>query len=379
MSTDLTQLAKELIARPSITPKDADCQQMIAERLKHCGFETQWLNQEQVTNSVMTLGSKNAPTFAFLGHTDVVPTGDLNAWRFDPFSAMVEDDMLHGRGAADMKGSLAAMVIALERLAAKALPVRLMLLLTSDEEGDAQHGIRHVARVFKIRGERLDWCLVGEPSSNKRLGDVVRIGRRGSLTAHITVHGTQGHVAYPEKARNAVHDALEPLNILSTMKWDDGHAAFPPSSLQIADVQAGVGASNVIPGTCKVLLNIRYNPNWTAEALRERIEAVFVKHHVDADIRWHHSGKPFYTEQMTLRNAVRHAVNRHTNFSPEENTAGGTSDGRFIAPLGVEVVELGPRNETIHQVNECVSIKDLHILADIYHDTVMHIVRQMVG
>lgn len=368
MSDSVLALAEALIARASVTPEDAGCQALIGERLAAAGFRVESLRFGAVDNLWATHG-RDGPVLAFLGHTDVVPSGPRERWASDPFAPEVRDGCLFGRGAADMKGSVAAFVVALERIAREQPehPGTLGLLLTSDEEGDAIDGVRRVAEVFRQRGERLDACLVGEPSSAARLGDVVRIGRRGSLTATLTVHGVQGHVAYPEKADNPIHRALPALLALISRKWDEEpFPDFPPTRLQIANFNAGTGASNVIPGEAVVQFNLRYSPRWTSDALITEIERMLAEHGVSASIAWHRSGEPFYTADGALRRAVRATVEAELGIVPDENTGGGTSDGRFIAPLGAEVVELGPVNASIHKLDEHIALADLQRLPDLY-------------
>lgn len=373
----VVDLASELIARASLTPDDGGCQDLIAARLGAIGFRCERLRFGAVDN-LWAIRGEAGPTLCLLGHTDVVPTGPSEAWSTPPFAPTLRDGWLHGRGAADMKGSVAAFVCALEDFVARhpAHRGRLALLLTSDEEGDAIDGVRRVADWLRERGERIDWCLVGEPSSQAALGDVVRIGRRGSLTGTATVRGVQGHVAYPEKARNPIHAALPPLAELAARRWDETpYPDFPPTSFQIANIEAGTGASNVIPGSARVQFNLRYSPRWTAESLEAEIADCFARHGADVDIQWHRSGAPFHTAEGALRRAVREAVIAATGRAPEENTGGGTSDGRFIAPLGAEVVELGPVNATIHQVDERIAVADLERLPQIY----AAIIEQLTG
>lgn len=367
---DVVALTAELIRRASVTPADAGCQGLIAQRLQAAGFEVEHLRFGEVDNLWATLG-EDGPTFAFLGHTDVVPPGPEQAWSSPPFEpTLTEDGLLRGRGAADMKGSVAAFVLALEALAARRdWSGRLGLLLTSDEEGDAIDGVRRVAEVFRARGERIDWCLVGEPSSSLRLGDVVRIGRRGSLTCTATVLGVQGHVAYPDKADNPIHRVLPVLSALAARDWDGAPwPDFPPTTFQIANFNAGTGASNVIPGTATVQFNLRYSPRWSADALVQEIEQAFAAAQVRAEFHWHRSGEPFHTGEGRLRAAVRGALVDQLGVEPDENTGGGTSDGRFIAPLGAEVVELGPRNASIHKIDECVAVDELGRLPSLFED-----------
>lgn len=366
------KLACDLIARASITPDDADCQSSIAERLARSGFAIERLRFGAVENLWATHGH-GAPVLCLLGHTDVVPPGPREAWRDDPFQPVIRDGCLYGRGAADMKGSVAAFVVALERFVAAypRHPGTLALLLTSDEEGDAVEGVRKVAECFASEGRRIDWCLVGEPSSAQRLGDVLRVGRRGSLTGTATVHGVQGHVAYPDLADNPIHRALPAFAELAARRWDaEPYPEFPPTGFQIVEFVAGAGASNVIPGSARVLFNFRYAPTWNADALIAEVDATLQRHGVHADIAWHRSGEPFHTADGALRAAVRSAVGARLGVVPEENTGGGTSDGRFIAPLGAQVVELGPVNASIHKVDEHMRVADLDALADVYGDVI---------
>jgi succinyl-diaminopimelate desuccinylase len=365
---DVFDLSCELIARPSVTPDDAGCQALIAARLAAAGFACEHLRFGEVDNLWATHGSGAGPVLVLLGHTDVVPSGPRAAWASDPFVPEIRDGVLYGRGAADMKGSVAAFVVALERFVA-AHPVHpgtVALLLTSDEEGDAIHGVRRVAEVFRERGQRIDWCITGEPSSKTTLGDLLRVGRRGTLSATLTVRGIQGHVAYPEKARNPIHQALPALAELAAKRWDEGYENFPPTSLQISNAHAGTGANNVIPGTLEVLFNLRYNPTWRAAELEAACEALLRAHGLDYAIHWHRGGEPFYTPDGPLRAAARDVLTTFTGAAPEENTAGGTSDARFIAPLGAQCVEIGPVNASIHKVDEHVSVADLEALPGLY-------------
>ena len=367
---EVLALACELVRRRSVTPEDAGCQELIAARLQGAGFTVERLRFGAVDNLLAWHGTGD-PCLLFLGHTDVVPSGPEDGWTTPPFDPVQREGLLYGRGAADMKASVAAFVVALERFVA-AQPEhagRIALLLTSDEEGDALDGVRRVAAERLHRRFPVRWCLVGEPSARDTLGDQVRIGRRGSLTCTATVRGIQGHVAYPELARNPVHAALPALAELAARRWDaEPWPDFPPTGFQIANLSAGTGASNVIPGTLRVQFNLRYSPRWTAESLEREVEACFARHGVEATLAWHRSGEPFHTAEGPLRAAVRDALRVQGITATEENTGGGTSDGRFIAPLGAEVVELGPVNASIHKVDECVRISDLEPLARIYED-----------
>ena len=375
---DVVELTAHLIRQRSVTPDDAGCQTVIAERLTARGFVAEHLDHEGVSNLWLTHGT-GSPLVCLLGHTDVVPAGPVERWSSDPFEPTIVEGHLVGRGAADMKGSVAAFVCALEQLVKEQPdhPGTLALLLTSDEEGDAIHGVRRVAAQFSEQGRSIDYCLVGEPSSSKTLGDIVRIGRRGSLTARVTARGVQGHVAYPDAAINPIHRLLPALLELSARTWDETAAPdFPPTSLQIANFNAGTGASNVIPGSADVEFNLRYSPNWSADALIADIEACFSRHGVDVDIHWHRSGEPFYTAPGRLRRAVCSAIKEILNLVPDENTGGGTSDGRFIAPLGAQVVELGPINASIHKIDETVALADLRRLPSLYAQCVRELWRE---
>jgi len=367
MSSEVLALATDLMSRPSLTPDDAGCQPLIAERLQRAGFACESLRFGDVDNLWATHG-EGGPVLALLGHTDVVPPGPRDAWQSDPFVPEVRDGVLYGRGAADMKGSVAAFVVALERFvgAHPDHPGTVALLLTSDEEGDAIDGVRKVAEVFRERGQRIDWCVTGEPSSKARLGDLLRVGRRGSLSAKLRVRGVQGHVAYPDKARNPIHEAIPALAELTARRWDQGYESFPPTSLQVSNIHAGTGANNVIPGELQVLFNLRYNPNWTAAALQAECESVLRAHALDFRIDWHGSGEPFFTPEGALRTAAREVLTRHAGDAPEESTGGGTSDARFIAPLGAHCIELGPVNASIHKVDENVAVSDLEALPGLY-------------
>ncbi|NLA67294.1 MAG: succinyl-diaminopimelate desuccinylase [Gammaproteobacteria bacterium] len=360
-------LACDLVARPSVTPDDAGCQALLAGRLRRAGFRCESMRFGRVDNLWATHG-EGAPVLVLLGHTDVVPPGPREAWSSDPFGPEVRDGMLYGRGTADMKGAVAAFVVALERFVAEhpEHPGTVALLLTSDEEGDAIDGVRRVAGEFRRRGQRIDWCITGEPSSSRRLGDLLRVGRRGSLSAALSVRGVQGHVAYPDKARNPVHGALPALAELAAHRWDEGHEGFPPTSLQISNIHAGTGAANVIPGELRVDFNLRYNPRWDAPGLEAAVEALLARRGLDFGLRWHRSGEPFHTPDGALRRAAREVLAELVGEVPEESTGGGTSDARFIAPLGAECVELGPVNATIHMADEHVSVADLEALPGIY-------------
>ena len=363
--TDTLQLACDLIARESVTPEDAGCQTLIQQRLTACGFQTEPLPCGSVQNLWARRGQA-APVFCFAGHTDVVPPG--TGWQTPPFQPTVRDGMLYGRGAADMKGSLAAMITATERFVHKHPDHHgsIAYLLTSDEEGPAIQGTAEVIRILQTRNEQIDWCLVGEPSSSEQLGDVVKPGRRGSLSGKLQIQGVQGHVAYPQLAQNPIHQAAPALAELVATEWDQGTAHFPPTSCQITSVQAGTGASNVIPGELTVQFNLRYSTAITPHQIKQQVTGLLQRHGLQYELAWTLSGEPFLTESGALLHATQAAVLTETGRTPVLSTAGGTSDGRFIAPTGAQVQELGPRNATIHQVNECVGIADLAQLSAIY-------------
>ena len=365
--SDVLALTQDLIARPSVTPDDAGCQAMISERLARAGFRCEQIDFGAVKNLWASHG-EGGDVLCFLGHTDVVPPGPREAWASDPFTPTIRDGYLYGRGAADMKGSVAAFVVALEQFVAAHPdhPGTVALLLTSDEEGDAIDGVRKVAEHFRATGRRIDFCVTGEPSSKEVLGDLLRVGRRGTLSGTLTVQGIQGHVAYPEKARNPIHQAMPALAELAARAWDAGYPEFPASSFQISNIHAGTGANNVIPGHCEVLFNFRYNPGWSAEALEREVHAVLDRHGLQYALRWHRGGEPFLTGEGRLRAAVRTVLMEQCGTTPDENTGGGTSDARFIAPLGAEVVEVGPVNATIHKVNERVAVAELERLPALY-------------
>ncbi|MCC8627809.1 succinyl-diaminopimelate desuccinylase [Xanthomonas vesicatoria] len=369
--SDVLDLTRDLIARASVTPVDAGCQAMLAQRLDAVGFRCEHLRLGEVDNLWATHG-RGAPVLVLLGHTDVVPPGPREAWTSDPFDPQIRDGVLYGRGAADMKGSVAAFVIAAEQFVA-AHPAHagtLAVLLTSDEEGDAINGVRRVADVFRERGQTIDWCITGEPSSTERLGDLLRVGRRGSLSGNLIVNGVQGHVAYPHKARNPIHLAAPALAELIARRWDDGFESFPPTSLQISNIHGGTGANNVIPGELQVAFNLRYTPHWDAPRLEAEITAVLDRHALDYSVRWHRSGEPFYTPEGRLRSVAREVLGQFAGAPPEESTGGGTSDARFIAPLGAQCIEVGPVNASIHQVDEHVRVADLEALPSLYRTLV---------
>ena len=365
--SDVLSFTQALIARDSVTPNDAGCLDMIAERLRPLDFHLEFISAGGVTNLWARRG-KAAPVVCFAGHTDVVPTGPLDKWNSKPFEPEIRDGYLYGRGAADMKTSLAAFVVGIERFVA-AHPDHtgsIALLLTSDEEGDAIDGTVRVVETLKARGELLDCCIVGEPTSTAKLGDVIKNGRRGSLSGKLTVKGKQGHVAYPHLGRNPVHLAAPALTELTAATWDAGNEYFPPTTFQISNIHAGTGATNVIPGTMEVLFNFRFSTATTVDELKATVHGILDKHGLEYDLVWNQGGKPFLTPRGTLVEALSGAIKAATGLDTELSTTGGTSDGRFIADICPQVVELGPVNATIHQINECVAVADMEPLARIY-------------
>ena len=366
MFCPVIELAQQLIRRPSLSPDDAGCQALLIARLEAIGFTVEPMHIADTLNFWATRGQ--GETLAFAGHTDVVPPGDANRWISPPFEPSIRDGMLFGRGAADMKGSLAAMVVAAERFVA-ANPHhqgRLAFLITSDEEASAVNGTVKVVERLMARNERMDYCLVGEPSSTEIVGDVVKNGRRGSMTANLTIHGVQGHVAYPHLADNPVHRAMPALNELVATVWDEGNEFFPPTSMQIANVQAGTGSNNVIPGEFFVQFNFRFSTQLTDQMIKDRVAELLDRHQLRYTLEWNVSGQPFLTSRGKLVDAVVNAVAHYNEIKPELLTTGGTSDGRFIARMGAQVVELGPVNATIHKINECVKASDLQLLSRMY-------------
>jgi len=363
------KLAMELIERPSVTPEDAGCQEILARRLEPLGFRIEPIEFAGVHNFWARRGS-GGPVLTFAGHTDVVPPGPLRAWGCDPFRPTLRDGVLYGRGAADMKGSLAAMVTACETFVGRHPRHRgsLALLVTSNEEGETVDGTARVLETLAQRTEHSDWCVVGEPTAAERVGDTIKNGRRGSVNAVLTVHGVQGHVAYPQLARNPVHAVLPALAALRDITWDQGNEHFPPTSFQIANIHAGTGATNVIPGEIEIQFNFRYSPEVEETGLRRRVEAVLHQHGLEYDLDWQPSARPFLTAGGALLEAARDSVAAITGHEPALSTSGGTSDGRFFAAHGSQVIELGPVNATIHKANENVAARDLDTLAEIYAD-----------
>nr|WP_305849107.1 succinyl-diaminopimelate desuccinylase [Providencia sp. M-27] len=367
MDCPVIQLAKELITRPSISPDDQGCQAILTERLNQLGFTVEPMHFGDTLNFWAHRGTQG-PTLAFAGHTDVVPAGNSENWQTPPFNPTIINQHLYGRGAADMKGSVAAMVIAAERFVKKHPhhPGRLAFLITSDEEAAALDGTVKVVETLMARNERVDYCLVGEPSSQSQLGDIIKNGRRGSITANLTILGTQGHVAYPHLADNPVHRSTAFLQELTSTIWDNGNEFFPATTMQIANIHAGTGASNVIPGELFIQFNFRFSTELTDIQIRDRVTNMLDRHGLTYKIEWSLSGQPFLTEKQELVTATLQAIHELTGLNAELSTSGGTSDGRFIAQMGTQVIELGPLNATIHKVDECVSVKDLQQLALIY-------------
>ena len=365
--SDTLKFTEQLINRQSVTPEDAGCQKLIAERLEKLGFKATHLRFDDVDNLWITHGD-TGPLFAFVGHTDVVPTGPIEEWKTDPFKAEIIDGMLYGRGAADMKGGIAAMVTATEQFVQSHPDHKgtIAFLITSDEEGPSINGTRKVIEYLNDNNIKIDWCIVGEPSSDKQLGDVIRIGRRGSLNAILTIKGIQGHVAFPELAENPIHKASHFLADISSIEWDQGNDSFPATSFQISNINAGTGVENVIPGAVKLLFNFRFSTELTEDDLKSKVTALLEKHDLNYDIQWKLSGHPFLTSSGKLVDATCDAIKTVCGIDTDCSTGGGTSDGRFIAPTGAEVIELGVSNDTIHKVNECVKVDDLETLTNIY-------------
>lgn len=367
--TDVLSLTKTLINKKSVTPEDAGCMELLDELLTPLGFVVEPLDFGDTKNVWIRKGSQ-APLFCFAGHTDVVPSGPAQKWQTPPFEATEKEGMLYGRGAADMKGSIAAMVIAVQQFVAQHPTHKgsIAFLITSDEEGPFINGTTKVIDTLEARNEKIDWCIVGEPSSTALLGDVVKNGRRGSLTGDLTIKGIQGHVAYPHLARNPIHQATPALTELAQAHWDNGNEFFPPTSFQISNINGGTGAGNVIPGELQVCFNFRFSTEVTDQVLIKRVTELLDKHQLDYDIKWTFNGQPFLTSSGDLVAATVEAIKHCTGLDTQLSTAGGTSDGRFIAPTGAQVIELGPVNATIHKIDECVNIKDLTKLTAVYHN-----------
>lgn len=374
--TETLELLKDLIRRPSVTPLDEGCQDLIAQRLTKLGFAEERLDFADTQNLWLRRGTSK-PLFVFLGHTDVVPPGPLEKWDSPPFEPTLRNGKLYGRGAADMKGGIAAFVTAVERFV-NLHPNHsgsIAVLLTSDEEGAATNGVVKVVEVLEARDEKIDWCLVGEPSSDKRIADVIRVGRRGSLGARLTIHGVQGHVAYPALADNPIHRLAPALKELTEEVWDQGNANFPPTSLQVSNIHAGTGADNVIPGSVELLFNLRFCTELDEATIKQRIQAILDKHGLNYDIVWRLSGNPFLTAHGKLIDAAHAAIKAVTGCQPIDDTGGGTSDGRFIAPTGAQVIELGALNESIHKINEHIDPNDLEVLSLIYEQIMIYLMK----
>ena len=365
--SSVLELTQDLMSRASVSPTDSGCQALMIQRLQAIGFEVENLRFGPVDNFWATRGA-SGPVFCFAGHTDVVPSGPVEDWRSDPFTPVIDNGLLYGRGAADMKSGLAAMITATEQFVARHPDHAgtIAFLITSDEEGPSVDGTRRVVEVLRERGQGIDWCLVGEPSSETVLGDTIKIGRRGSLSGRLTVHGVQGHIAYPQFANNPVHALAPALAELAAREWDLGNEHFQPTTFQVSNISAGTGAPNVIPGELKARFNLRFSTVQTVESLKATVEEILARHKVNYSVEWFVSGYPFLTVPGALSNAACQAVQEQLKITPKLSTGGGTSDGRFIAPMGAQVIELGVINQTIHKVNECVLVDDISRLERIY-------------
>jgi succinyl-diaminopimelate desuccinylase len=361
------ELLCDLVERRSITPEDAGCQPVLIERLEACGFECETMIFGEVTNLWARRGTES-PVLCFAGHTDVVPPGDVAQWGSDPFVPTFKDGLIYGRGTADMKSGLASMIVAIEQFLADNEDHKgsLALLITSDEEGRARDGTLKVMEALTARDEAIDWCVIGEPSSEENLADLVRVGRRGSLSGLLTVKGIQGHVAYPQLADNPIRRFAPVLAELHETQWDRGNESFPPTSFQVVDIQSGIGAPNVTPAELSARFNFRYSTEWDHESLKKRVHELFDAHDIEYDLKWHLSGEPFLTAPGDLIDAIVQSVSEHTDKAPKLSTGGGTSDGRFISPAGVDVVELGPVNASIHKIDEHVRVADVVQLTSMY-------------
>ncbi|MCB4812191.1 succinyl-diaminopimelate desuccinylase [Methylovorus menthalis] len=370
-------LAQDLIARRSVTPEDLGCQELLISRLEPLGFKIERMRFGDVDNFFARRGTAS-PLLVFAGHTDVVPTGPVDQWHTPPFEPTIKDGMLYGRGAADMKTSLAAFITSIEEFVAQHPDHQgsIGLLITSDEEGIATHGTVKVVEALKARGELIDYCIVGEPTSSKVVGDMIKNGRRGSLSGKLIVKGVQGHIAYPHLVKNPIHLVAPAIKELADTVWDSGNEYFPPTSWQISNMNGGTGATNVVPGEVTILFNFRFSTASTAEGLRERVHAILDKHELEYDLQWELSGKPFLTPKGTLVEAISAAIETAFGVTPELSTTGGTSDGRFIADIASQVVEFGPLNATIHKLNECVGVADIEPLKDTYRLTMQTLLRK---
>jgi len=364
------ELAKDLIARKSVTPDDAGCQELLISRLEPLGFSIERLRFGDVDNFYARRGN-TGPLLVFAGHTDVVPSGPVAQWHTPPFTPTVKDGMLYGRGAADMKTSLAAFITAIEAFVADHPdhPGSIGLIITSDEEGVAVNGTVKVVEILKARNELIDYCIVGEPTSSKVVGDMIKNGRRGSLSGKLTVKGIQGHIAYPHLVKNPIHMAAPAIKELSETIWDEGNEYFPPTSWQISNIHGGTGATNVVPGEVEILFNFRFSTASTAENLKQRVHAILDRHQLEYDLAWELSGKPFLTPRGSLVTAISSAIDQAFGITPALSTSGGTSDGRFIADIAGQIVEFGPLNATIHKLNECVAVADIEPLRRTYQLT----------
>lgn len=370
MKTKTLQLACDLLSRPSVTPNDEGCQQLLAHYLEPLGFTITHFMQNNVSNFYAIRGNQQ-PTLCFAGHTDVVPTGDINAWRHPPFRPTIENNTLYARGAADMKSSIAAMATACERFIAKYPNHKgsIAFLITSDEEGPAIDGTQAVLKILKEHNQIPQWCLVGEASSTDKLADTIKVGRRGSMTGYLKIIGKQGHVAYPQLANNPIHQAMAPLAEIAALTWDEATPPFPATTLQFANIHAGTGATNVIPGIVEANFNLRFSPQITPEHIQQTIEGVLNKHECEYEIKWVVGGKPFYTDDSSqFIQTVSHTIEKTLGYAPIHSTSGGTSDGRFFAEFGSEVVEVGPINASIHQVNENINVDELEQLSMLYEE-----------
>ncbi|MEE9397390.1 MAG: succinyl-diaminopimelate desuccinylase [Methylococcales bacterium] len=377
--SDTLALARDLISRPSVTPEDQGCMEVCIDRLQPLGFKVEWLNHSDTKNIWLRRGNQ-APLFVFLGHTDVVPPGPLKQWKSPPFEPEIRDGLLYGRGAADMKGGIAAFVTACERFV-KQYPEHsgsIALLITSDEEGLADNGTIKVIETLDARDEKIDWCLVGEPSSQDEAGDTIKVGRRGSLNGVLKTHGIQGHVAYPHLAENPIHQFAPVLLELTQEVWDEGNDFFPKTSFQVSNISAGTGAENIIPGLLEVTFNLRFSTELSEMDIQQRINTILDRHGLNHEISWRLSGNPFITRETELIDAIQEALQKIRGKTAELSTSGGTSDGRFIAPTGAQVVELGPVNKTIHKINEYVKIDDLDVLSAIYQETLVNLMTSSV-
>ncbi len=373
---DTLPLLQQLIARPSVTPDDAGCMEILCDQLQPYGFDAEFFDFEDTRNLWLRNGTSN-PLLVFLGHTDVVPPGPLDAWDSAPFDPNIRDGYLYGRGAADMKSGIAAFTTACQRFLSNnpTITGSIALLITSDEEGCALNGTVKVVDKLMNRNEKIDWCLVGEPSSTNKLGDTIKIGRRGSLCGTLRITGTQGHVAYPHLAENPIHSFSKALVELTNEIWDQGNQYFPPTSFQISNIQAGTGAENIIPGNLDISFNLRFSSQLNETSIKKRVHAILDKHGLNYQLQWRLSGNPFITTQTKLADAAQSALQEVLGYRANLETGGGTSDGRFVAPTGAQVIELGPINETIHKVNERIALEDLEKLSTVYEKFLINVIK----